>query len=137
FIQTILTNWIDPNSSSAISDQKIKLVGAKGRYEANQKDRGIMLNNDEVGIEHINPDFCMPYGTKDGSIQWKGYGIDSIMSFIDDVIQLSNKKITLSELEVSRPSFNESLISTAVIQAAHKSLNNNSQWENIINHASK
>ena len=37
FTETILTNWIDPENSSAMSDQKIKFIGTKGRFEADQK----------------------------------------------------------------------------------------------------
>ena len=29
FTQTLLTNWIDPENTSAMSDQKIKFVGTK------------------------------------------------------------------------------------------------------------
>ena len=74
FSETILTSWIDPENSSAMSDQKIKFIGTKGRYEADQKERGIRLNTDDLGVEHINPDFCMPYGSEDGKIRWRGYG---------------------------------------------------------------
>src|SRR3990170_4464815 len=34
FVSSIATNWIDPNSSSAMSDQKITVVGTGGRYDA-------------------------------------------------------------------------------------------------------
>ena len=37
FTETIITSWVDPDSSSAVSDQKIKFVGTNGRYEADQK----------------------------------------------------------------------------------------------------
>ena len=36
FNQTLLTNWIDPETSSSMSDQKIKLVGTTGRFESDQ-----------------------------------------------------------------------------------------------------
>jgi len=129
FTETILTSWVDPNNSSAVSDQKIKFVGTKGRYEADQKERGIRLNTDEHGIQHINPDFCMPYGENDGDIYWQGYGIDSITTFIDDVVAINNEKVNLLALQNTRPSFKESLISTAVIEAAHISLENDSKWQ--------
>ena len=129
FTETILTSWVDPNNSSAVSDQKIKFVGTKGRYEADQKERGIRLNTDEHGIQHINPDFCMPYGENDGDIYWQGYGIDSITTFIDDVVAINNEKVNLLDLQKTRPSFKESLISTAVIEAAHISLENDSKWQ--------
>ena len=129
FTETILTSWVDPNNSSAVSDQKIKFVGTKGRYEADQKERGIRLNTDDHGIQHINPDFCMPYGENDGGIYWQGYGIDSITTFIDDVVAINNEKVDLLDLQNKRPSFKESLISTAVIEAAHISLENDSKWQ--------
>jgi D-galacturonate reductase len=131
FTETILTSWIDPNNSTAMSDQKIKFIGTKGRYEADQKERGIRLNTDKLGVEHINPDFCMPYGESDGSIKWRGYGIDSITTFISDVVDINNNMSAISDLENKRPSFKESLVSTMVTEAAHLSLNNGSKWETI------
>ena len=131
FTQTLLTSWIDPESSTSVSDQKIKFIGTKGRYEADQKERGIRLNTVENGVEHINPDFCLSFGTENNDIQWRGYGIDSIVTFLNDVIYLENESGTLEDLEGRRPCFRESLISTAVIEAAHRSLAKNSDWQTI------
>ena len=131
FSETILTSWIDPENSSAMSDQKIKFIGSKGRYEADQKERGIRINTDELGVQHINPDFCMQYGTDDGNIYWRGYGIDSVNTFLADVLELEEGFRALSDLECERPTFKESLISTIVIEAAHASLVNGSNWEDI------
>lgn len=131
FSQTLLTSWMDPESSSAASDQKIKFIGTKGRFEADQKERGIRVNTNELGIQHINPDFCMPYGIEDGNVRWKGYGIDSIKAFINDVHTLEENKKTLEEVKSDRPSFEESIISTAVLEAAHSSLANGSSWQNV------
>lgn len=129
FTETILTNWIDPENSTAMSDQKIKFIGTKGRYEADQKERGIRINADDLGVEHVNPDFCMPYGSEDGNIHWRGYGIESITTFLNDVIALNDGLKKLSDLQIDRPSFQESLISTMVIEAAHRSLKNGSKWQ--------
>ena len=131
FTQTILTGWIDPENSTAMSDQKVKFIGTKGRYEADQKERGIRINTDDLGVEHLNPDFCMPYGSSDGKIHWRGYGIDSITSFLDDVMALENGCKSLEELLNERPSFQEALISTKVIEAAHESLKSHSSWKMI------
>ena len=131
FTQTLLTSWVDPETSSAISDQKIKFVGTKGRYEADQKERGLRINTEKNGIQHINPDFCMPYGVENGLIEWKGYGIDSIKTFLNDVIDVEENKTLISELQSQRPSFKESIISSAVIEAAHTSLENESIWQSI------
>ena len=131
FTETILTSWVDPESSSAASDQKIKFIGTKGRYEADQKERGIRFNNDDHGVQHINPDFSMPYGTEDGNIHWYGYGIESITTFLNDAVALESGEKSLSELQTPRPSFRESLISTKVVEAAHISLKNQSAWQMI------
>jgi len=129
FTQTLLTNWVDPESSSAMSDQKIKIVGTGGRIESDQKERGIRINLDAKGIEHPNPYYCKNYMNSNGKIEWKGYGVDSILTFLDDIVDLCNQSISIKDLENKRPNFTEALISTAVIEFAHISLNNNSSWQ--------
>ena len=129
FNQTLLTNWIDPETSSAMSDQKIKIVGTTGRIESDQKERGICINLDDKGVEHPNPYYCKSYKNSDEKIEWKGYGVDSVLTFLNDIVDLNNQLISVKELEKKRPSFTEALVSTAVIEYAHKSLNNNSDWQ--------
>ena len=73
----------------------------------------------------------MPYGIEDGTVRWKGYGIESVKAFINDVHTLEENKKTLEEVKSDRPSFEESIISTAVLEAAHISLENGSTWQNI------
>ncbi len=131
FSQTLLTNWIDPNTSSAVSDQKIKFIGTKGRFESDQKDRGISIQLDNQILQQPNPDFCKIYGYKKGNFQWRGYGIDSIKAFLKDVNSIINFPENLSLIKKNRPTFEESLISTSVIEAANKSLKNNSNWKKI------
>ena len=85
FNQTLLVNWIDPETSSTMSDQKIKFVGTNGRYEGDQKERGVRILLDGQPLEEPNPDFCRAYQATDGNLAWEGYGIDSIKSFLNDV----------------------------------------------------
>ena len=73
----------------------------------------------------------MSYGKDEGDIHWHGYGIESITTFIDDVIGLEDGSKTLSDLESNRPSFQESLVSTIVTEAAHQSLEDSSSWQSI------
>ena len=128
FTQTILTNWIDSESSSAMSDQKIKLVGTNGRFESNQKDRGIMITSDNNGFEQPNPDFCFQFGNKIGKKEWRGYGIDSIKEFLIDVDKINSGILTYHEMQLDRPTFSEAMISTAVVESAHKSLAQKNKW---------
>jgi len=132
FNQTLLVNWIDPENSSSMSDQKLKFVGTKGRYEGDQKERGLRLLYDNQILHEPNPDFCRAYKTVDGLLAWQGYGIESIVNFLHDVEDLIAGKIRPQNLEGNRSTFTESFFSTAVIEAAFRSLKDGGNWE-IIN----
>ena len=133
FNQVILTNWIDPETSSAMSEQKIKLVGTTGRFESDQKERGIKIFSDGKNIEEPNPDFCHPYSSRKGKFMWKGYGIDSIHSFLNDTKEIYSGKKTLHDLKSDRPTFRPALISTAVIEAINQSIGDGNSWVKIKN----
>ena len=81
FISTILTNWIDPNTTSAMSDQKITVVGVNGRYQLDQKNRGAQLVTEDGGVEDINPYFTQLYRGADGQVGINGYGPKCIRQF--------------------------------------------------------
>lgn len=128
FLSYVFTNWIDPESTSAMSDQRIEAIGTKGRYESDQKSRGITIVTDEAGLEEPNPDFCSTYPDGSGKISYQGYGIESIHTFLRDVLDLNQNHVTIEQLESARPTFRESLPSTAVVEAVNKSLENEGEW---------
>ncbi|HHT9106574.1 MAG TPA: Gfo/Idh/MocA family protein [Candidatus Wujingus californicus] len=128
FTASFFTNWIDPENTSAMSDQKIKVIGTRGRYEADQKMRGIYIVTDEKGIEEPNPDFCLMYGIKEGEISFHGYGIDSVLQFLKDVRDIEAGIIKIDVLEGKRPTFRDAIIPTIVIEAANRSLAEDGKW---------
>ncbi|MFH0771699.1 MAG: Gfo/Idh/MocA family oxidoreductase [Candidatus Omnitrophota bacterium] len=130
FVSHILTNWIDPEGASAMSDQKIKVIGTKGRFESDQKNRGIMVVTDEKGIEEPNPYFCAAFGSK-GEVSYRGYGIESIHQFFKDAIMVERGEVKLEYLEDKRSTFSQSVGPTAVIEAVNESLRKNSRWVGI------
>ncbi len=130
FSSYILTNWIDPESTSAMSDQKIKVIGTKGRFESDQKNRGITVVTDERGIEEPNPYFCSTYGPI-GKISYRGYGIDSIHQFLNDVVKIEEGALKIDDLEDNRPTFKESIVPTKVLEAMNSSLINGGKWVGI------
>ena len=85
FNQTLVVNWVDPNNTSSMSYQKIKFCGTKGNYESDQKIRGIKIVSDNEDLEEPNPDFCQMFSIGNGQIQWKGYGIKSVLNFLKDL----------------------------------------------------
>lgn len=127
FTQTLSVNWIDPNSSSAMSEQNYIITGSRGNISCEQKKRGLTLTTDDHGINDINPDFCINYliGNK---LKFDGYGIKSIKTFLYDLVNFQNQKTTLKNIENTRPTFSQSLVSTKVIEAANKSLKSKSKW---------
>ncbi len=114
-----------------MSDQKIKVVGTNGRFESDQKDRGIKINIDEIGVIQPNPYFCTEYGNKSGERKWEGYGIDSVMEFLTDIVNINSGTTNQNILKTKRPTFSEALISTLVVEAAHSSLSQNNIWKEI------
>ena len=130
FSSVFITNWIDPESSSAMSNQRIKVIGTKGRYEADQKRRGICVTSDEEGTEEPNPDFCSMYGSRNGDISFQGYGIDSITRFLKDVTLIENGYLKVEELDKKRPTFKESIVPTVIIEAVNRSIAENGRWIN-------
>lgn len=129
FTQTLLVNWIDPETSSAMSDQKLKFVGTNGRYEGDQKERGIKILVDDNPLEEPNPDFCCPYRLEDGYWTWEGYGINSIVDFLQDVVSILETTQKPEDFEGIRPTFSEARFSTAVVEAAGKSLKSQASWQ--------
>ena len=131
FLSQFSTNWIDPNCTSAMSDQKYKVVGTRGRIECDQKNRGVELVHEELGVNQINPYFSDFLPEQDGSMNFGGYGYESIRRFISDVLNVKNQRVTAKELELIRPSFRQALVSTAVVDAVNKSLLSGSEWKEI------
>jgi predicted dehydrogenase len=130
FVSSILTNWVDPESSSAMSDQKIKVIGTKGRFESDQKDRGITVVTDSGGICQPNPYFCSAYRSGAG-VSYKGYGIDSITTFLGDVLDIEEGRRDVLWFEGKRPTFKDSITSTKILEAVNKSLKSDGKWVEI------
>jgi predicted dehydrogenase len=131
FVSQFNTSWVDPNNSSALSDQKYKVIGTKGRIECDQKNRGIEVVHESLGIKHINPYFSEYLYDPNGQLEFGGYGYKSINLFINDVNNLLHNKVNVEKLEKTRPTFHQALVSTAVVEAVNRSLKDQSRWKEI------
>jgi D-galacturonate reductase len=128
FLSTIATHWIDPDMSSAMSDQKITVVGTEGRYESDQKRRGVQLVTQRNGIEEVNPYFNQIYAGAAGGMGIAGYGPKSIRQFLGDVCGLAAGTTDLATLQRHRPTFQQALVSSAVIDAVRQSVLQDECW---------
>jgi predicted dehydrogenase len=131
FISSFNTNWIDPSVTSALSDQKYKVIGTLGRIECDQKNRGVELVTEKTGVQQINPYFADYFPNESGGMNFSGYGYTSIEHFVQDVQALTQKRTTMEKLEKTRPTFSNSLVSTVVVENVNESLKKDAQWINI------
>jgi predicted dehydrogenase len=129
FVSTFAANWIDPNTTSALSYQSLKVVGTEGRFESDQRDRGLEVITEAGGIETLNPYFTQSYPVGDGTRrEYRGYGIDSVRAFLEDVRDLHDGRVAPADLEPVRPTLRQALASTAVVDAVNQSLARDGAW---------
>ena len=131
FVSQFAIGWIDPESSSAMSEQRYLLVGASGRIECDQKNRGLRVVGPDRGVEDLNPYFSEYLDAAGGPLEFTGYGYRSIERFLLDVADLKAGAVTPKELEGVRPTFRSAFASTAVVQAVRESLEADSSWKEV------
>ncbi|MDD9303630.1 MAG: Gfo/Idh/MocA family oxidoreductase [Desulfobacter sp.] len=129
FLSSHLTGWIDPDISTAMSDQRLEVIGTKGRYRSDQKNRGVTFVADDHGYEEINPYFSQFYPDQEGDfMQIQGYGPKSILQFITDAVDIVHNRKDVERLNQIRPSFESSMVVSGVLEASEKSLAENNIW---------
>jgi predicted dehydrogenase len=132
FLSSHLTGWIDPDTSSAMSDQRLEVVGTLGRYHSDQKNRGVTLTTDGAGVVEINPYFSQIYPGPDGTAAtMQGYGPRSIMQFCRDVGDIVRKRKNAADLAGLRATFRSSLPVAQVLEASAASLAAENGWVGI------
>lgn len=122
--------WVDPESTTAMSDQRLTLVGTAGRLDLDQKHRGVELVTAN-GAQSINPYFSAVLEDDDGAPAFAGYGYKSILRFLKDVLDLKAGRASPALLEGRRPTFAAGLISTAVSEAVTQSLEQDGSWRDV------
>jgi len=123
FVSNHISSWVDPNNTSSMSDQKITIVGTKGKIISDQKNRGLQVVNDTKYIQDINPYFTsLTNFSNYKDPYFFGYGIDSVNEFIVNVNNIIENKVNYKNFLKNNRSFEESLISTSIIESVIKSL---------------
>ena len=122
------TSWIDPSTSSAMSDQKYTIIGTKGRIESNQTHRGVEVTTESEGIQSINPYFSKYLDNTTGGKTYSGYDFKSISQFLTDVNQVIKDIVFDKTIIQFRPTLEDTLPTSSVIDAVNKSLIDNSNW---------
>lgn len=128
FVSLIATNWAEPDSSPAMSNQAIRVLGTRGRLDSDQTRRGVRLVTEEDGVEDVNPYFSQLYDAPAGAPGVFGYGPRSIQQFLTDARDVIQDPRRIAALTATRPSFEAALASTAVVEAVNASLAAGETW---------
>jgi predicted dehydrogenase len=129
FASTFSTAWVDPEGTTAMSYQAIRVLGTAGRFASDQRQRGVEKVTQAAGAEEVNPHFCRRFLAEDGTREiFAGYGIESIDTFLADAADVLAGRVAPSALEDRRPTFRQALVSTAVVEAVHTSLAAGGAW---------
>jgi predicted dehydrogenase len=132
FTSMMAINWIDPEASSAMSDQRVLLVGTNARCLADQKHRGLEYTDDsENGTRLINPYFTQSYSNA-GLVRYSGYGVKNIISFISEVYEFKNNNASkLLDSYTMQASFRDALVSSSVLESVSRALTHPGEKINI------
>lgn len=135
----VQTAWVCSEHNSALTNQGLQLLGTEGEYWADHKDRNCRFVTQQHGYEDYNPNFFKTFDSWDpeASFDVAGYGYQSIVQGIEDVLQLCRDTAGMGESEVrarrrellrvwqhKRALPSQALVGTAVNEAVRLSLAN-------------
>ena len=108
------------------SDQKVTLYYTNSKIVSDQKNRGFYITDDYNEFESVNPDFNQTFKSiRDNSKTYEGYGFKSLITFMELI--LNKNQISKNEYK-NFPTLQNSLVISQILEAAKKSLTNNSKW---------
>lgn len=122
-----VSGWSDPSETESMTYQEIQMLCENGHIDSDQRYRGFRKVISGEGYSAPNPYFFgLNKGPGNNSIDTK-YGFISVKTFIDYCINILDGKLSLEDISNSIPTLNESDKVTAILEAADKSLVNNSK----------
>ena len=115
------SSWIAPKSD-VHSQQRFFYMGHRGEINIDQAHRGYTISAEDKGFKSANPLF-MKYTPRDGKFAGQNaYGYQSIAHFIESSSALNKKKTTLKELNKTLATIENTLQTTAILEAGYTSL---------------
>ncbi|MGQ9513734.1 MAG: Gfo/Idh/MocA family protein [Thermoproteota archaeon] len=115
------TSWIIPESFPAIVNQGLRIVGSEGIWEVDSQNRGVEACTMSEGTKTFNTHFIREGKDKFGRSMFYGYGIDSIVDFIEN-IEFLNSGGKIQDLAGRYASGEEGRIATSMAVAIHRSI---------------
>ena len=129
-VQYVQTSWVLPDGNPNLTNQGFQITCTEGEFRADNADRNSNFVTAKEGYQRFNPHFFKPvldWNDFDRDL-WAGYGGESIIQPIDDIIELhehpADRPKRLEEFEKTRPLPRQALVATAVVEAVRMSLAN-------------
>ena len=121
-----IAGWADPSETAGMTYQEVCIIGTKGYVESDQRYRGFKTTLCQKGQNIINPYFFYLNKGLDGNPELEGkYGFKSIKTFIKSALAVENGH-DINYFEGILPTIKESINVTTILEAADRSLQNNS-----------
>ena len=121
-----IAGWADPSETAGMTYQEVHIIGTKGHVESDQRYRGFETMLCQRGQDIINPYFFYLHKGLDGNLDLEGkYGFKSIKTFIKSALAVENGT-NVDYFEGILPTIKESRNVTAILEAADRSIQNNS-----------
>jgi len=111
-------NWITPADFEAPVNQGHEIVGADGKVESDQQNRGFRWWNAGGGSRTANNHFTREVARPDGSRAYVGYGVDSLTVGLAAICRVKFAGETREAVAALYPTAEEARITVALIHAA-------------------
>jgi len=114
-------NWVNPSDFEGNVNQEHEIVGAEGKVESDQQDRGFRFWTNGGGSRTSNNHFTRDIprlGEKNGTSGYIGYGTDAIHAGLLAACRVKFGGASLDEVKAFFPTPESARITTAIVHAA-------------------
>jgi predicted dehydrogenase len=111
-------NWVTPPEFEGPVNQGHEIVGADGKVESDQQDRGLRWWNKGDKSRTANNHFTREVTRPDGSAAYVGYGVDSLIVSLAAICGIKFEGETRDSVAGLYPTAEESRITVALVHAA-------------------
>ena len=111
-------NWITPPEFEAPVNQGHEIVGADGKVESDQQNRGFRWWNAGGASRTANNHFTRDVARPDGTRSYIGYGVDSLTVGLVAICAIKFQGATLDSVASLYPTAEDARITTAIVHAA-------------------
>jgi predicted dehydrogenase len=111
-------NWITPADFEGNVNQGHEIVGADGKLESDQQNRGFRWWSNGGGSRTANNHFSRDVQRPEGSSAYVGYGVDGIIAGLVAICQIKFLNGSREDVAGIYPTAEEGRIATAILHAA-------------------